>query len=70
MFYACLTLEGGNGFKFDSAYPADKTYAVVDTVNTPGYFTDNAPKIEKVADILQTPFDALFRMFRVMLQII
>jgi len=38
MFNGCTSLVGGNGTVFNSSY-TDKTYAVVDTVTTPGYLT-------------------------------
>ena len=38
MFGSNASLVGGNGTKFNSSY-VDKTYARIDTANTPGYFT-------------------------------
>ena len=38
MFSACSKLVGGNGTKFSSSH-TDKTYARIDTADTPGYFT-------------------------------
>lgn len=38
MFRECGALVGGNGTTYDS-YKADKEYARIDTVETPGYFT-------------------------------
>ena len=37
MFY-CMNLVGGNGTKYSALYK-DKTYARIDTADTPGYFT-------------------------------
>jgi surface protein len=39
MFSGCISLVGGNGTKYDDAYPKDKTYAHLDESGTPGYFT-------------------------------
>jgi surface protein len=41
MFNDCLNLVGGNGTTYDSSY-TDKTYARIDTPETPGYFTYKA----------------------------
>ena len=38
MFYGCGSLVGGNGTLWDG-YIIDKTYARIDTAETPGYFT-------------------------------
>mgnify|MGYP004467310421 CR=1 FL=1 len=38
MFFNCVKLVGGNGTKYNSTY-IDKTYATIDTSDTPGYFT-------------------------------
>ena len=38
MFFNCVKLVGGNGTKYNSTY-IDKTYATIDTSETPGYFT-------------------------------
>jgi len=38
MFKDCTKLTGGNGTTYDSSY-IDKTYARIDTAETPGYFT-------------------------------
>jgi len=43
MFSNCSNLVGGNGTTYNSSY-TDKTYARIDTTDTPGYFTDiNSP---------------------------
>ena len=43
MFSSTSKLVGTYGTKYNSSY-IDKTYAIIDTCNTPGYFTDkNAP---------------------------
>ena len=50
MFYACVHLVGGNGTAYSQNH-VDKTYAVIDTAQTPGYFTDGtdlAPVIHNV----------------------
>ena len=50
MFYACVHLVGGNGTAYSQNH-MDKTYAVIDTAQTPGYFTDGtdlAPVIHNV----------------------
>lgn len=39
MFENCNKLQGGNGTKWESTNPADKTYARIDKPGTPGYFT-------------------------------
>ena len=39
MFINDSKLVGGNGTKYNSSY-VDKTYAVIDSATTPGYFTD------------------------------
>lgn len=41
MFNGCTKLVGGNGTKYNSSY-VDKTYARIDTAETPGYFTCKA----------------------------
>lgn len=41
MFNNCTSLVGGNGTKYNSSY-IDKTYARIDTGDTPGYFTYKA----------------------------
>ena len=41
MFYDCTSLVGGNGTTYNSSY-IDKTYARIDTADTPGYFTYKA----------------------------
>lgn len=41
MFDGCINLIGGNGTRYNSSL-TDKTYARIDTVNTPGYFTYKA----------------------------
>ena len=38
MFGGCNSLVGGNGTKYSSRY-TDKTYACIDTAETPGYFS-------------------------------
>jgi surface protein len=38
MFYGCSKLVGGNGTAYNSSYQ-DKTYARIDTAETPGYLT-------------------------------
>jgi len=38
MFVSCYSLVGGNGTIYNSSYE-DKTYARIDTEETPGYFT-------------------------------
>lgn len=38
MFGQCTLIVGGNGTTYNSSY-ADKTYARIDTISTPGYFT-------------------------------
>ena len=38
MFYGDSNLKGGNGTLYNSGY-RDKTYARIDTEETPGYFT-------------------------------
>jgi hypothetical protein len=38
MFYGCTKLKGGNNTAYNSSYK-DKTYARVDKVGQPGYFT-------------------------------
>ncbi len=38
MFSLCDSLVGGNGTEYSGSY-TDKTYAIIDTVSTPGYFT-------------------------------
>ena len=38
MFYYCSRLVGGNGTAWNASY-TDKTYARIDTTETPGYFT-------------------------------
>ena len=39
MFYDCTSLVGGNGTKYNSRYQ-DKTYARIDKLGEPGYFTE------------------------------
>ena len=39
MFGLCTKIVGGNGTTFNSSY-TDKTYAVIDTAETPGYLTN------------------------------
>ena len=46
MFYNCDSLVGGNGTAYSSVYVSDKTYAVIDTSETPGYFTYKVPEPE------------------------
>ena len=43
MFTACSRLVGGNGTTYQNSNPKDKTYARVDTPDTPGYFTYKSP---------------------------
>jgi hypothetical protein len=43
MFANCTALVGGNGTVYNSSYK-DKTYACIDSEDTPGYFTDVADK--------------------------
>ena len=38
MFYGCTKLVGGNGTAYNGSY-IDKSYAVIDTAETPGYLT-------------------------------
>lgn len=41
MFDGCINLVGGNGTRYNSLF-TDKTYARIDTADTPGYFTYKA----------------------------
>lgn len=41
MFTGCINLVGGNGTRYNSSF-IDKTYARIDTADTPGYFTYKA----------------------------
>ena len=44
MFYSCTNLVGGNGTTYNLSYKMDKTYARIDTTETPGYFTEKTPQ--------------------------
>ena len=44
MFYRCTLLTGENYTGYDSTY-TDKTYARLDTEETPGYLSENVPSI-------------------------
>lgn len=48
MFYGCTNLQGGNGTAFDSQ-KLDKTYACIDSNDTPGYFTSSADKFNLIS---------------------
>lgn len=48
MFYGCTNLQGGNGTAFNSQI-LDKTYACIDSIDTPGYFTSIADKLNLIS---------------------
>ena len=50
MFFDCYNLIGGNGTKYISSYKDDKTYARIDTPETPGYFTEKNPQSGAIDD--------------------
>ena len=39
MFYNCINLMGGNGYKYNNSQATDKTYAKFDVYGSNGYFT-------------------------------
>ena len=49
MFSSCTSLVGGNGTAYNSSY-TDKTYARIDTPETPGYFTEKNPQSGAIDD--------------------
>ena len=61
MFTGATNLVGGNGTTYSSSNPTDKTYAVIDTVSTPGYFTYKAPTINNTSS---NPITSLFKGIR------
>ena len=47
MFYRCTKLKGGNGTAYSSTNKTG-TYAVIDTAETPGYFTYRQPRSDEL----------------------
>ena len=49
MFYNCFSLEGGQGTKWKTTNPIDKTYAHIDGgTSNPGYFSDTSGLITHI----------------------